>query len=282
MTAKEIVAQVTNLPVMPTATVKLLQLLENPTENTQAALDIIQHDAVLSAKLLRLCNSAAIGLRKPVASVDQAVFFLGFREVQRLALALGVGGSLKRKGKCSEAEGHELWVHAVTTAHAACLISAEIRSLEVDSSIAFTAGLIHDIGKLVLVEALTPEMISEVQSRVFGGMPLWEAERAVLGASHADVGACLLQTWRMPEILIEPVGNHHSPVFAPEPQLSVLIHLANCVVHHLDLNPAWPAFAEQVNQEAAASVGFGAPQLSFVLQTLGEQKEKVTQFAIAA
>ena len=162
MTAREIVAQVTNLPVMPSATVKLLQLLENPTENTQAALDIIQHDAVLSAKLLRLCNSAAIGLRKPVASVDQAVFFLGFREVQRLALALGVGGSLKRKGKGSEAEARELWHHSVTTAHAASLILPEIRSLEVDSSIAFTAGLMHDIGKLVLAEALTPEMLARV------------------------------------------------------------------------------------------------------------------------
>ena len=282
MTAKEIVAQVTNLPVMPSATVKLLQLLENPMENTQAALDIIQHDAVLSAKLLRLCNSAAIGLRKPVASVEQAVFFLGFREVQRLALARGVGGSLKRKGKGSEAEALELWQHSVTTAHAATLILPEIRSLEVDTSIAFTAGLMHDIGKLVLAEALTPEMLSEVRSRVSGGLPLWEAECAVLGASHSEVGGVLLQTWHMPEILIEPVANHHDPVSNPEPKLSTLIHLANCVVRNLDTNPAWPAFAGQVNQAAAASVGFGAPQLAFVLQALGEQRDKVSQFALAA
>lgn len=282
MTAKEIVAQVTNLPVMPSATVKLLQLLENPMENTQAALDIIQHDTVLSAKLLRLCNSAAIGLRKPVASVDQAVFFLGFREIQRLALALGVGGSLKRKGKCSEAEACELWHHSVTTAHAATLILPEIRSLDVDSSIAFTAGLLHDIGKLVLAEALTPEMLMEVRARVSGGLPLWEAERDVIGSSHAEVGAVLLQTWHMPEILIEPIGNHHHPVTDLEPKLSTLIHLANCVVHQLDTNPVWPAFAVHVNQEAAASVGFGAPQLAFVLQSLAEQKEKVSQFALAA
>ena len=282
MTAKEIVAQVTNLPVMPSATVKLLQLLENPAENTQAALDIIQHDAVLSAKLLRLCNSAAIGLRKPVASVEQAVFFLGFREVQRLALALGVGGSLKRKPKGSESDGRELWLHSVVTAHAASLISAEIRSLEVDSSIAFTAGLLHDIGKLVLAEALTPEMLAEVQKQVAGGMPAWEAEQAVIGASHALVGAGLLQTWRMPEILVEPVENHHHPVCEPEPQLSVLIHLADCVVHQMGSEPAWPEFAAQVNQAAAASVGFGAQQLTFVLKALGEQMEKVTQFALAA
>ena len=137
MTAKEIVAQVTNLPVMPAATLKLLQLLENPTENTQAALDVIQTDAVLSAKLLRLCNSAAIGLRKPVASVGQAVFFLGFSEVQRLALALGIGGSLKRKAKGSETDGLELWHHSVVTAHAASLIASELSSLEVDSSVAY-------------------------------------------------------------------------------------------------------------------------------------------------
>ena len=282
MTAKEIVAQVTNLPVIPAATVKLLQLLENPMENTQAALDVIQHDAVLSAKLLRLCNSAAIGLRKPVASVEQAVFFLGFREVQRLALALGIGGSLKRKGKTSEADACALWQHSVMTAHAATLIFAEIRSLDVDASIAFTAGLMHDIGKLVIAEAMTPEMLAEVGARVAGGLTLWEAERAVLGASHSEVGACLLQTWRMPEILIEPVGNHHSPVVEPEPKLSVLIHLADCVVRHRETNPTWPVFAEHVDQAAAASVGFGAQQLAFVLQAITEQMEKVTQFALAA
>lgn len=282
MTAKEIVAQVTNLPVMPSATVKLLQFLENPMENTQAALEIIQNDVVLSAKLLRLCNSAAIGLRKPVASVDQAVFFLGFREVQRLALALGVGGSLKRKGKCREEEAHALWHHSVMTAHAATLILPEIRPLEVDSSIAFTAGLMHDIGKLVLAEALTPEMLLDLRNRVTGGTSLWEAERAVLGASHSDVGAYLLQTWHLPQILVEPAGNHHNPTFEPDQQLSVVIHIADCVVHQIDKKPAWPAFAEHVNQAAAASVGFGAPQLAFVLQSLTEQVEKVTQFAQAA
>ena len=202
--------------------------------------------------------------------------------MQRLALALGLGGSLKRKAKGSEADGRDLWQHSVVTAHAASLISAEIRSLEVDGSVAFTAGLMHDIGRLVLSEALTPEMLADVRTRVEAGMPGWEAERIVLGASHAEVGACLLQTWRMPEMLVEPVANHHSPVFEPEPQLSVLIHLADCVAHQIGANPAWPAFAERVNQSAAASVGFGAQQLAFVLKTLGEQMEKVDQFALAA
>lgn len=282
MTAKEIVAQVTNLPVMPSATVKLLHLLENPTENTQAALDVIQTDAVLSAKLLRLCNSAAIGLRKPVASVEQAVFFLGFREVQRLALALGIGGSLKRKPKLSDEDGLDLWQHAVTTAHAATLIFAEIRSLDVDASIAFTAGLMHDIGKLVLGEVLTPATLADIRSRVAAGAQPWQAEQAVLGASHAEVGACLLQTWRMPEILVQPVAFHHNPVFSPEPTLSVLIHLADCVANQLGSDPVWPVFAAHVNAEAAASVGFGAPQLAFVLKAMAEQIEKVTQFAQAA
>ncbi len=282
MTAKQIVAQVTNLPVIPAATVKLLQLLENPSENTQAALDVIQTDAVLSAKLLRLCNSAAIGLRKPVASVEQAVFFLGFKEVQRLALALGVGGSLKSRPKGSESDGRELWQHSVITAHAASLIAAEVQTLQVDASIAFTAGLMHDIGKLVLSEAPTPEMLVDVRARVAGGAQAWEAERDVIGASHAEVGGCLLQAWRMPEILVESVANHHTPVFEPKPQLSVLIHISDCVVHQLGSDPAWPAFAEHVNQSAAASVGFGAQELALVLKTLGEQIEKVTQFALAA
>ena len=282
MNAKQIVAQVTNLPVMPAATVKLLQLLENPTENTQAALDVIQTDAVLSAKLLRLCNSAAIGLRKPVASVEQAVFFLGFTEVQRLALALGLGGSLKRKPKGSESDGLELWHHAVVTAHAASVIAGEIQGLEVHPSVAFTAGLMHDIGKLVLAEALTPELLAAVRSKVDAGRSQCEAEREILGADHAEVGGAMLEAWRMPPALIEPVANHHRPIYKPQPGLSVLVHLANCVAHQIGSAPGWDVFATFVDQEAAASVGFGAERLAQTLQTLGEQMEKVDQFALAA
>ena len=282
MTANEIVAQVTNLPVIPAATLKLLQLLENPTENTQAALDVIQTNAVLSAKLLRLCNSAAIGLRKPVASVEQAVFFLGFSEVQRLALALGIGGSLKRKPKGDETHGRELWHHSVVTAYAVSLIASEIPEVDVEPSVAFTAALMHDIGKLVLSEALTADMLAAVRGKMQSGQSQSDAERAVIGADHAEVGACLLASWRMPAALIEPVANHHAPIFQPAPGLSVLVHLANCVAHQIGVKPGWDVFSTVVNQEAAASVGFGAKQLALILETLGGQMDKVDQFALAA
>ena len=282
MTAKEIVAKVTNLPVMPAATLKLLRLLENPVENTQAALDVIRTDAVLSAKLLRLCNSAAIGLRKPVASVEQAVFFLGFTEVQRLALALGLGGSLKHKSKSDGSDGRELWHHSVVTAHAASLIATEMELDDVHPSVAFTAGLMHDIGKLVLAEVLTPDLLAAVRARVDAGHSHCEAERAVLGADHPEVGARLLGMWHMPPALIEPVENHHRPIFRPSPGLSVLVHIANCVAHQIGSAPGWDVFATFVDREAAASLGFGARQLAETLQTLGGQMEKVDQFALAA
>ena len=282
MTAKEIVAKVTNLPVMPAATLKLLQLLQNPVENTQAALDVIQTDAVLSAKLLRLCNSAAIGLRKPVASIEQAVFFLGFREVQRLALALGLGGSLKQKSKSNGGDGRELWHHSVVTAHAASLIATEMELDNVHPSVAFTAGLMHDIGKLVLAEVLTPDLLAAVRAKVDAGKSQCDAERAVLGADHPDVGARLLEVWHMPATLIEPVQNHHRPIFQPAPGLSVLVHIANCVAHQIGSAPGWDVFATFVDQEAAAALGFGARQLAQTLQTLGEQMAKVDQFALAA
>lgn len=282
MNAKEIVAKVTNLPVVPAATVRLLQLLENPDENTQAALDVIQTDAVLSAKLLRLCNSAAIGLRKSVASVEQAVFFLGFSEVQRLALALGLGGSLKRKTKGNEAEAIELWRHAVLTAYAASLIAGEVRGIDAHPSVAFTAGLMHDIGKLVLTEVATPELLAAVRTKADAGKSECEAEQDVFGADHAAVGGALLEAWRMPPALIEPVANHHSPILKPEPGLSVLVHLANCVAHQIGSAPGWDVFATFVDQEAAASVSFGAQQLAQVIETLGAQMEKVDQFAQAA
>jgi putative nucleotidyltransferase with HDIG domain len=281
MNAKEIVAKVTNLPVLPANTVKLLQLLENPHENTQAALEIIQNDPVLSAKLLRICNSAAIGLREPVASVDNAVFFLGFSEVQRLAIALSFGGSLKRTVKPDDTEARDLWHHSVVTAHAAAFIATE-RNMEVHPSVAFTAGLMHDLGKLVIQEAFPADQLATMRGAVEAGRQRCEVERELFGADHAAVGAALLEAWRMPAVLLEPVANHHEPVCKPDPALSALIHIADCVVHQIDAKLAWKGFAAMVNKNAVAALAFVAKRLTDTLEALEGQKDKVAQFAMAA
>ena len=281
MNAKEIVSQVTNLPTLPQATIKLLHLLKKPDENMQAALDLIQTDPVLSAKLLRICNSAAIGLRQPVASVDNAVYFLGFNEVQRLAIAIGMGGSLKRSAK-DPLQVRDLWYHSVVTAHTASMIASDIEAIHANPSVVFTAALMHDLGKLVVTEALSPEQLATLRASVAAGQREVDAERALLQTDHAEIGAHLLELWRMPEILVESVRNHHNPVCKPDPCLSLLVHVADCVAHQIGEAPGWTVFCKNVNQDAAAFLGFDAPKLAETLQLLSDQKKKMDQFALAA
>jgi putative nucleotidyltransferase with HDIG domain len=99
--------------------------------------------------------------------------------------------------------------------------------------VGFTASLLHDIGKLVLALALSPAELSEIRDRTerkqIAG---WEAEKEVIETDHAEVGAALLQSWRLPPSIVESVANHHHPVLKPKPQVSALVHVANCVAHH--------------------------------------------------
>ncbi len=107
-------------------------------------------------------------------------------------------------------------------------------------SLAFTAGLLHDIGKLILNQILTPKTRSDIRGLIAEkAISRVDAEREVFGADHAAVGAVLLRRWNVPEIICQAVADHHNPVIQPEIQLSALTHLANCAAHLCGSAPGW-------------------------------------------
>jgi putative nucleotidyltransferase with HDIG domain len=232
MTAREITGKVNDLPVISETARKLVALLNEPQTHRDELIRTIRCDNVLTAKLLRVCNSAHSGLDSPVASIDQAVLLLGDNTIFRMVCAIGFGGALgfALPGHAVEANG--LWDHSLSTGLGAeCLTGLEpYRNFQ--PSMAFTAGLLHDIGKLVLNQILTPKWRAEIRTRISeDAFTRVQAEKAVLGADHAEIGACLLQDWGLPAILIEAVANHHAPVVHPVTQLSAVVYMANNAAH---------------------------------------------------
>ena len=250
MTAREIIAKVKDLPVVSETSRKLTALLNNPHLHSEDLVATLRCDAVLTAKLLRTCNSARLGLREPVSSVDQAVMLLGHNTIFRMVCALGYASVLgaPMPGYAVEAKG--LWSHSLATAYLSESLAANEFDGQFEPAMAFTAGLLHDIGKLVLTQTLTPEVQTVIRAQIAGGASRPEAEKAVLGADHSEVGACLLQNWRLPARIIEAVANHHNPVTTPQLQLSGLVYLSNNVVHLLGSAPGWDGFAVRVDQQA--------------------------------
>ena len=279
MTAPELVAQVRDLPAVSPAALRLIQLLGQDTVGNAEVIQTLKCDAVLTAKLLRLCNASSIALAEPVASVDQAVILLGHQEILRLVLALTCGKALAAPVPGYALEANELWSHSLVTAVAAEIVAGDGIVAEASLSVAFTVGLLHDIGKLVMGQALTPELQATLRHEVTAhGHSRAEAERLVLGADHAEVGACLLRAWRLPENLVEAVASHHQPGRAAQPGLTEVVFLANCLAHLAGSAPGWEAFAVRVPPDFFARAKLTPDKLCGFLISIREARERLNPY----
>jgi len=277
--AQQLVDRVKNLPPVSQAALKLVNLLDQPEADNDEVVNAIKCDNILTAKLLRACNSPYFGLDEPVASVDQAVMILGHQQILHIVLTLAFGSAMVVPLPGYAVEASELWRHSLITASAAEIIALEATGMNVEKPVAFTVGLLHDIGKLVMSQALTPDLQVAIRQLIENQkISRSEAEKTVLGTDHGEVGAYLLRTWNLPEKIIEATVNHHNPVFEPAPQLSVVTHLANCLAHLAGSAPGWDGFAVRVNPRAIAVLEIGEDRLENMVADVRASFDKVDQF----
>jgi putative nucleotidyltransferase with HDIG domain len=234
MTAHQMLAEIRDLPPVSPAGLKLVGLLGSAESANEDVVSVLKQDTVLTAKLLRACNSPARGVKEPVMSVDHAVLLLGYRQILQMATALTFRGFLSLPVIAYTPGTDNLWRHSLLAASAAELALAECPIPGTDSSTAFTLGLLHDIGKLITSQFLDRQSLIGIRQELVQGASPVEAERAVLGTDHAEVGASLLHVWRIPGLIIEGVARHHSPVLCPRAMPSVLVGFANFAAHRAE------------------------------------------------
>ena len=279
MTPTDIISKVKNLPPVSQAALKLVNLLEQPSISNEEVVAAIRCDNVLTAKLLRACNSPYFGLAEPVASVDQAVLILGHQQILHIVLTLAFGSSMIVTLPAYAAEANALWQHSLVTATAAEIVAAEAYELKIEPPVAFTVGLLHDIGKLAMSQGLPPELSAQIRERITNeNISRVTAERAILGTDHGEVGAALLKSWRLPAEVIEAVGCHHKPTLVPEPKFSAITHVANCLAHLASPMAGEDATAGQVDPEVAAALHFDASRIEGMVNTVREASDTVNQF----
>jgi putative nucleotidyltransferase with HDIG domain len=278
MTANELVAKVKNLPPISQAALQLVNLLDEPAVSNEEVVQVLKYDNVLTAKLLRACNSPYFGLEEPVSSVDQAVLILGHHQILHIVLTLAFGGAMAVPLVGYAVESNELWRHSLTTATAAEYIVDNGIDINVDSHVAFTVGLLHDIGKLVIGQVLTPDNQTTIRTLIQDKKnSRWEAEKLVLGTDHAEVGGALLRAWNLPEDIIEGVGNHHQPVVDPRPKLSAVAHLANCLAHRVSLAPSLETYATYVDLKVAEAFSLTPARIESMTEEVRSSCDKVDQ-----
>src|SRR5262245_16720514 len=217
-----------NLPTIPTVLAKILQLVDAETASGKELIAVIERDQALTGKLLRLANSAFFGQTRRVATIPRAVVLLGFSTVRNLALSVKVWETLGAGVARSRLE--ELWEHSVAVAIATKALATRLRAGDPDE--AFTAGLLHDVGRLLLAMRFRDEYWRAVGSAgEADAVARLEAEQ--LGVDHAEVGGWILEAWRLPPALVELVVHHHAE--APRPGPGGLLAMADRLVAWTDL-----------------------------------------------
>lgn len=276
MKPETLIGQTPNL-VAPSSTVlRLLQLLSGDDVDYDAVVGEVARDPVLTAKLLALCNSASFGLAKPMASIKQAVAYLGYCETLRLVMALNFGDKVNMELPGYAMEPGALWQHSLVTALLSSHVLGLSRQIGTDGSIAYTAGLVHDIGKVVIGQMLDATLRGQIQDILAtSDTSLIEAEKRIIGCDHAEIGACLLRQWRLPEIIVEAAAHHHAPPLAGGPQLSAAVHVADAIAHQTGASPGWGSFAITVSADAVTALNLSEKDLHSLTFVAVDSAEKV-------
>ncbi len=225
---ESLLSRIADVPTLPTSVLRVMQMIEDPFCSSSDLAKVIQADPAMAAKVLKLANSSYYGFRQKIGNIPQAVTLLGFATLKNTLLAAVVFDMFRIAGTGFDLNA--LWKHSVTTATAAKLIAKRVRYPQ--SEKAFTAALLHDVGKIILARFL-PQALSEIVDTVLGEqMAMYDAEKKVLGLSHPALGAWILGRWGLPSPIVEAVEFHHHPTRAQTSfDLAAIVYLANILAH---------------------------------------------------
>lgn len=226
MKKEEILYTIKGLPPFPETALKAIKVIKDLDSSAQDLVNIIQYDQSITANILRFANSAYFGLRAKVTSLKQAVAYLGTKAIMDMLFLSGSLSYFRGEHTGYGLKGEDLLSHSVSTA-LMCRILGERIELE-ETSTVFTAGLLHDIGKVVLSSFVRDKYNEIMQLVTHKKYSFVMAEREVLGMDHAQVGGEMAQEWGIPASIASPISLHHQFEKAPIEDISTpLVFLAD-------------------------------------------------------
>lgn len=228
---EDLVKGVIKLISLPEIFIRVNQVMDDPNHNARQLGEVISHDPSLTARILRIVNSAYYGLAVKIELVSRAVSVIGEEDLRNLVLATSAVDTFKRIPN-QLVDIDLFWRHSIHTGIVARLLSRHCNILHGERL--FVAGLLHDIGKLILYfkeSDLSQKVL--LRAAETDGMA-FRAEQDIIGFTHADVGGALISNWQLAETLADVVTHHHTPLEAKKyPTETAIVHIADCVVNSI-------------------------------------------------
>jgi putative nucleotidyltransferase with HDIG domain len=282
LTPEELVAGIKDLVTLPEVALRIARLVDDPQSSAADIGREVSHDAALTARLLRIANSPAFGQHGKIATISRAITVLGVRQVRDLTVGLtavrtfdGIGNNLVTM--------ESFWRHSVMCAVAAGQIAGRRARVRDDTS--FVAGLLHDIGQLVLFSRAPAQareaLLMSVDSADDRGLYL--CEREVIGFDHGAVGVQLARNWAMPASLQECIEFHHEPERAKAHPLEVAtVHVANTVAVLAEIGSSELDEGPPLSPAALRTLKLDTAALREIIQETQKSAAEVLPLMIAA
>lgn len=235
LTLEVVVENTTDLPALPAATLAVMRESQRPNATAHSVGRYLSQDQALTARVLRLANSAFYGMQRKICTADDAVVVLGMRAIRNLAMIASTYHWMDRPLRGYAFGQHEFWEHSLGTAVAAQLIAQNVAPGKGD--LAFTCGLLHDLGKVALNAWLENRSFTMNAIAAKLDLPIEKAERRVLGFDHQDVGARMAEMWNLPTPIVEAIHYHHAPSECPNGSVVAdIVHVADYLASVTDVS----------------------------------------------
>jgi putative nucleotidyltransferase with HDIG domain len=253
-----------NLPTMPGVFQEINKSIQNPETTAEDIAKIISSDQALSAKILRIVNSVLYGFPRRISNIRHALIILGFDVVKGLLLSSSVFDIMLARGFLG------LWQHSIGCAISAGVIAKKLNMPDPEE--VFVAALLHDLGK-VIIKLELPEESSLIEQKVMDNhISIYEAEKDILGFTHATVGKWLCQEWYLPNKLAYPITYHHQPNLSEFAiQSTAVVHVADSLVRGIGFGFAGDNFVPKIDNRSWDILGISDPLLEEIIREIDEK-----------
>lgn len=207
---KQRILSIKELPTLPTVAMEVMALTSNPDSAINDIVNVIQNDPSITTKILKIANSSFYGMRQRIDTINRALVILGMNEVNNLVTSVAVFKTFPVKTDKPTFDRLKFWEHCAVTGEVAKAMSVKM-GMKLMGTV-FTAGLLHDIGKIILDEYFHDEFNTAYELSYEKKIPLYEAEKEIFGVTHPQIGGWVAEKWKLPNNLIDAIMYHHKPV----------------------------------------------------------------------
>lgn len=269
---------ISSLPTLPTVIERITRLLQNPKTSAEEIGKAITIDQALASKVLKLVNSAFYGFPGKISTITHAIVILGFSTVKNIVLTTSIFDTFRNKGK--EMAGFDMeqfWMHSIACGAASQSIAKYLGSSEKEEC--FIAGLIHDLGKIILCQYLPDDFRAVLSASNHHSNLFFENELRLFDVTHQEIGGILAEKWNLPKNLQNAVKYHHNPLPSRDYYTTTaIVHCADIFVRALDFGNGGDEKIPCISDNVWKNLGLEDTQLTTLFDAINDEIEKATVF----